>query len=427
MSGFRFRAIRASLTIASLTIVSLTIACVAAVTAIGGMSAKAGDVPARIPAAVVAPAPPFDWNGLYFGGHMGYGQGRVSSTVFDPGAASSDNSFGSLFLGLQAGYNVVLPSRMFVGVEADLSFANFYADSRITTRVAGVGGVTDDIDYIGRVRGRLGYAFDRWLIYGTGGFAWSQARVFAGTAAEPDQAKVLTTRTGWVVGGGAELAIAPQWSARLEYLYDEFGGISADFPPSTRYESSFKLHTVRLGLNRKFGPGGEAALPEKKNDPWPISSDNWNVHGQATFIGQGYPSFRSPYEGQNSLAGHRQFQNTTSATAFLGLRLSDSTEFYLNPELMQGNGLSNTFGLGGYSNGEAQKSGFPIPRANIARAFLKHTIGLGGAQETVEDGPNQLAGKQDISRITLVAGKVSVIDYFDGNTYSHDPRKDFLN
>ena len=59
--------------------------------------------------------------------------------------------------------------------------------------------------------------------------------------------------------------------------------------------------------------------------------------------------------------------------------------------------------------------------------FLRHTFGLGGEQETVEDGPNQLPGKQDISRITLVAGKVSVIDYFDNNTYAHDPRRDFLN
>jgi high affinity Mn2+ porin len=94
---------------------------------------------------------------------------------------------------------------------------------------------------------------------------------------------------------------------------------------------------------------------------------------------------------------------------------------------MQGNGLSDTFGLGGFPNGEAQKSGFPIPRMNIGRVLVRQTFGLGGEQETMEDGPNQLAGKQDISRITVTAGKFQVTDLFDGSTYSHDPRTSFLN
>src|SRR5689334_10348675 len=99
----------------------------------------------------------YDWSGFYFGGHVGYVRGMATSLVFDPAATTSGNSFGSLFVGLQGGYNAVLPSRVFVGVEGDLSFANFYADSRIATRASGVNSVTDDIDYIGRVRGRLGY------------------------------------------------------------------------------------------------------------------------------------------------------------------------------------------------------------------------------------------------------------------------------
>jgi high affinity Mn2+ porin len=94
---------------------------------------------------------------------------------------------------------------------------------------------------------------------------------------------------------------------------------------------------------------------------------------------------------------------------------------------MQGNGLSDTFGLAAYPNGEAQKSGFPYPRLNIARVFVRKTFGLGGEQETIEDGPNQLPGKQDVSRITVAAGKMSVIDIFDNNTYAHDPRTNFMN
>ncbi len=64
--------------------------------------------------------------------------------------------------------------------------------------------------------------------------------------------------------------------------------------------------------------------------PWPVAPENWNVHGQFTLIGQGYPGFRSPYQGQNSLSGAAQLKNTTSATAFLGVRLWDGMEFYVN-------------------------------------------------------------------------------------------------
>ena len=182
---------------------------------------------------------------------------------------------------------------------------------------------------------------------------------------------------------------------------------------------------MRLGLNRKLGPGGclggrggqhLADRVGRLECPRPVHCHRPGLSG----IPLALPRPEQPDRG-------RQFKNTTSATAFLGLRLPDGTELYVNPELMQGSGLSETFGLGGYSNGEAQKSGFPVPRVNIARAFLRHTIGLGGEQETIQDGPNQLAGKQDISRLTLIAGEMSVIDFFDGNTYSHDPRRDFLN
>ena len=372
--------------------------------------------------------PIYDWSGPYLGGHLGYGRGGAASgTAFDPDATSGSNAFGSSFAGVQAGYNVVFPSRLFLGVEADVSFANFYLDDQITARSTSRSVITDSLDYVGRARGRVGYAFDRWLIYGTGGFAWSQSRIVESPGSAGNDDTALRTHVGWVVGGGAELAIAPQWSARLEYLYDRFGSVSATLPSGTRYESAFNLQTLRLGLNRKLDPDANNTAIAKPSDGWPIQSIDWNVHGQMTFIGQGYPSVHSPYEGQNSLSGAKQFKNTTSATAFLGLRLGDNTEFYVNPELMQGSGLSETYGLGSYSNGEAQKSGFPLPRSNSARVFIRHTFGLGGEQEAIEDGPNQLASKQDISRITVVVGKISAIDFFDGNTYSHDPRRDFLN
>jgi high affinity Mn2+ porin len=383
------------------------------------------------PSSIPLKAPPianYDWSGFYFGGNVGYGRGYGRNTLFDPNPTAADSSFGSLFGGMQFGYNYRLPSRLLVGIEGDFSFPNYLDDGIVASRSTPASSVTEKLDFVSTLRARAGYAFDHWLFYATGGLAWSQARFLEASNSTGNEDKVLRMRQGWALGAGAELAIAPGWTARLEYLYDRLGKVSGTFPSGTSYESTtVDLNSLRLGLSRKLDWTGGTTNSRDVGDSWPIDPGNWNVHGQLTFIEQGYPAFRSPYEGPNSLTGAGQIQNTMSATAFLGYRPWDGTEIYINPELMQGFGLSDTLGVAGFPNGEAQKSNFPIPRIDIARVFVRQTFGLGGEQETIEDGPNQLAGKQDISRITVTAGRFSVLDIFDGNTYSHDPRVDFLN
>ena len=369
----------------------------------------------------------YDWSGFYVGGHVGYGRGYGRNILSDPNPTAG-SSFGSLFGGLQFGYNYLLPSRLLLGIEGDISFPNYLDDGIVASRSTPSSAVTEKLDFVSTVRGRAGYAFDHWLFYATGGFAWSQARFLEGSSLTGNEDKVLRMRTGWALGAGAELAIAPGWTARLEYLYDRLGKASGTFPSGTGYESTtVDLNSVRLGLNRKLDWTGETLKSRDVGDSWAIDPYSWNVHGQLTLIEQGYPAFRSPYQGTNSLTGASQIQNTTSATAFVGYRPWDGTEVYINPELMQGFGLNNTLGVAGFPNGEAQKSNFPMPRIDIARVFVRQTFGLGGEQETIEDGPNQLAGKQDISRITVTAGRFAVLDIFEGNSYSHDPRVDFLN
>ena len=369
----------------------------------------------------------YDWSGFYVGGHVGYGRGYERNILSDPNPTAG-SSFGSLFGGLQFGYNYLLPSRLLLGIEGDISFPNYLDDGIVASRSTPSSAVTEKLDFVSTVRGRAGYAFDHWLFYATGGFAWSQARFLEGSSLTGNEDKVLRMRTGWALGAGAELAIAPGWTARLEYLYDRLGKASGTFPSGTGYESTtVDLNSVRLGLNRKLDWTGETLKSRDVGDSWAIDPYSWNVHGQLTLIEQGYPAFRSPYQGTNSLTGASQIQNTTSATAFVGYRPWDGTEVYINPELMQGFGLNNTLGVAGFPNGEAQKSNFPMPRIDIARVLVRQTFGLGGEQETIEDGPNQLAGKQDISRITVTAGRFAVLDIFEGNSYSHDPRVDFLN
>ena len=403
--------------------VAATICCFIVTTCLAAEISVAGSMPLKAP-----PIANYDWSGFYVGGHLGYSRGDGRNTLFDPDPTAANSSFGSLFGGLQFGYNYRLPSRLLVGIEGDISFPNYLDDGIVASRSTPSSAVTEKLDFVSTLRGRAGYAFDHWLFYATGGLAWSQARLLEDSNSTGNQDKVLRLRSGWALGVGAELAIAPGWTARLEYLYDRLGKASGTFPSGAGYESTtVELNSLRIGLNRKLDWTGAAANGRNSGDSWAIDPNSWNVHGQLTYVEQGYPAFRSPYQGQNSLTGANQIQNTTSATAFVGYRPRDGTEIYINPELMQGFGLDNTLGVAGFPDGEAQKSNFPMPRIDIARIFVRQTFGFGGEQETIEDGPNQFAGKQDISRITVTAGRFAVIDIFDGNTYSHDPRGDFLN
>lgn len=406
--------------------VAMTTAIVVALA--GGASAS--DIAVKMSPPGATPSPDYDWTGFYVGGHAAYSLGRGTSTLSDPNPVTVGDPFSSLYGGVQGGYNYVLPSHLLFGIEGDITFPNFqtFTDGLIFTRTTAQGTtVTDQIDYIATLRGRFGYAFDHWLIYGTGGFAWSQARFGETPGVVSDEDKILLTRTGWALGLGAEVAIALNWSARVEYLYDRFGSVGGIFPSGTAYQSVFDIQTLRLGLNYKLGTSNADTSAHLSSDPWRLAPDAWNVHGQFTFIEQGYPAFRSPYEGANSLSGANQAKNTVSSTAFIGVRPWDGTEIYINPEITQGFGLSDTLGVAGFPNTEAQKAAFPMPRFDMARVYVQQTFGLGGEQETIEDGPNQIAGAKDISRVTITAGRFAVTDFFDNNAYANDGRTQFLN
>jgi len=159
--------------------------------------------------------------------------------------------------------------------------------------------------------------------------------------------------------------------------------------------------------------------------PPPVAQD-WAIHGQATLVVQGVGGFDSPYAGANSLTPH-QLRETIDATAFIGARPWSGAELWINPEIDQGFGLSNTLGVAGFPSAEAYKVGRSTPYLRWQRAFLRQTIGLGGPRETVAAAANQLAGQRDADRIVVTAGKFGVGDVFDTNAYAHDPRGDFLN
>jgi len=159
----------------------------------------------------------------------------------------------------------------------------------------------------------------------------------------------------------------------------------------------------------------------------PFLDKNWNFHIQNTYIGQGDPSFAAKYSGPNSLNSHGEFQETATLDFFAGARLWRGAEAHIDLLTWQGFGLSQTFGIASYTNGDAYKSGTEIPNYSLARLFIRQTIGLGSEQENVADDQLTLAGKRDISRLTFTLGRFSPLDICDNNIYAHDQHTQFMN
>jgi high affinity Mn2+ porin len=383
--------------------------------------AAAADIPLKAPR-----IPVYDWSGLYFGAHAGFGRGHSNAVLSDPSAATTSNFFGGPIGGLQAGYNVQLPSRIMLGFEADVSFPNYIdGNSVISTLATAKSYVVEQMDFTGSARGRLGYASGPWMFYATGGLAFTGER-YLNTPATGNDEKLLRMRLGWAAGGGVEYAFAPHWSVKLEYLYSQFQNASVQFDSGATHASTLNFQVLRVGLNRKIDwpANGSPLQLASLVDP---ESNRWEIHGQTTYLPQGYPGFRALYSGANSLTPAPQTQATWSNSLFLNMRLWEGGELYYNPELLQGFGLNDTVGVAGFPNGEAQKSNFPYPHYNTSRLFLRQTFGFGGEQEELASAPGQLANKVDVSRLTVQAGKFAVTDIFDGNAYAKDTRKDFLN
>lgn len=387
--------------------------------------ADAAAIPVRMPAKAPLMQPAFDWSGFYIGAHAGFGQGSSSAALSDPTTITTHSVFNGMIGGLQAGANLQLRSGIVLGVEADITFPNYItSNSIIATLTTPRSEVVNQLDYAGSLRGRIGYASGHWLGYATGGLTWAGER-FVNTPAVGAEDKIINLRLGWAAGAGVEYAFAPHWSLRLEYLYSRFEKADIRFPPATQYASTLDFQSVRVGLNRKIDwPGSSNYKKTALTDP---ESDRWEIHGQTTYLPQGYPGFRARYTGTNSLTPAPQAQATWSNSVFLNARLWEGGEVYYNPELLQGFGLNDTVGAAGFPNGEAQKSNFPYPHYNTSRLFLRQTFGFGGEQEELASGPTQLGGKVDVSRLTLQAGKFAVPDIFDGNAYAKDTRKDFMN
>jgi high affinity Mn2+ porin len=157
-----------------------------------------------------------------------------------------------------------------------------------------------------------------------------------------------------------------------------------------------------------------------------------SLHGQLTFLNMWHPAVKNAstnqvVPGTNSLQPSTENKETFDTTFLVGIHLSESAAFFINPEIDQGYGFTDTLGIAGFPNGAAYKVGQFQPYGRIPRAFYRQTLNLGGEAEFIEEGPNQFAKEITHNNLTLTAGKFSVVDVFDTNRYAHDPRADFLN
>ena len=225
-------------------------------------TAAAADLPSRKqPPVVEYVAPPvFTWTGFYIGLNAGAAIGN-SRYDWQPFGASSGQSGVAFAGGGQVGYNWQT-GPLVLGLETDINYRGASNNSN--------GGFFNNnlntgAGYFGTVRGRVGYAIDRLLIYGTGGLAYGNVK-FPGSAfgAGPAGALALTrfdsnsgAKLGWTAGAGAEYALTRNWSVKAEYLYVDLGRTSANYvdlvtgtPVSLQARN--RDHIVRAGVNYRF-------------------------------------------------------------------------------------------------------------------------------------------------------------------------------
>jgi outer membrane immunogenic protein len=191
-----------------------------------GAAAKAADI-------VEAPPEVYDWTGIYVGGNIGYAfEGNGNRVGLQSNQTGCCGSFGELnvqgiFGGGQIGADWQAGWAVF-GLVADVAFAdinddfNNHSNNSFPTVSTDA---KDEIDWWGTVRGRLGWAFDRVLVYGTGGFAWANVdyKVFTTDGVLSARVEDDYTATGWTAGGGLAYAIDENWSAGGEVLYVNLG------------------------------------------------------------------------------------------------------------------------------------------------------------------------------------------------------------
>jgi outer membrane immunogenic protein len=229
-------------------------------------SARAADV--LVGAAPVAGPPPvfYNWTGLYLGGNVGghFGNDDISTSslaAIDTISSTSLKPQGAL-AGLQVGYNWQI-GNVLLGIELDGNWMDGTASRTLTNFAAPLNRgdvLATDVNpvFLTTLRPRLGVIFDRWLLYVTGGVAFTTIKTTDSFTIQGRPAFTTSnsaTRTGETIGGGLEYAFLDSWTFKAEYLYTSFGSYDTDIENNILVHHKYSDNIARIGLNyRFFGP-----------------------------------------------------------------------------------------------------------------------------------------------------------------------------
>jgi outer membrane immunogenic protein len=233
-----------------------------------GGSAIAADI-SRQPAYTPPPSPPapvYTWTGLYWGGNIGYSQGRAKTDVTALGfTASESQKIEGVIGGFQSGYNYQFGAWVW-GFETDIQASGQKGGSTfgaLTATPAALTTLTTDhkLSWFGTSRSRLGFLWSpNVLLYGTAGVAYGQVKDdFLLTGVTTATASVKDVKAGWTAGAGVEAAFGGGWSWKVEYLYIDLGKLEqtlSTFSGTETFNSRVTDNIVRLGLNYRWGGYG---------------------------------------------------------------------------------------------------------------------------------------------------------------------------
>jgi outer membrane immunogenic protein len=212
--------------------------------------------PPRAPAAYVPIAPAWSWSGIYIGLNGGYGFGNSTWSTSTLAISSGSFSTNGPQFGVTLGGNYQI-GQLVLGVEGDYDWQNIRGSNSSApcssignTFGGGAGGCDTASNWIATIRGRVGYAFDRIMVYGTAGGAGTDIKTSSGSLPWAS-----STEFGWTAGGGVEGAITDNLLAKVEYLYADFGNATCSSATNCGVSNatvSLKESMVRVGLNYKF-------------------------------------------------------------------------------------------------------------------------------------------------------------------------------
>ena len=212
-------------------------------------SAFAADLPVKAPPPLL-PLPVYNWTGFYIGGNLG-GAWSSATLTDNPTGASISGSNSGFIGGGQIGYNWQVSPQFVLGVEWMFDGTNLHKTSNTVNILGNDFQATANTDWITTIAGRFGYAMNNWLFYAKGGGGWAQNSATVTNVTQGLSVGNTNTNAGWLVGGGIEYGLTPNWTMKAEYDYLGLNNWNIDVG-AERFSVKRQINMFTVGLNYKF-------------------------------------------------------------------------------------------------------------------------------------------------------------------------------